>query len=42
MECLIYPITENLILTFSLVPMDGDDDWDATKAAIVASIQPVL
>ena len=40
MECLLYPVTENKILTFSFVPMDGDDDWDGTKAAIIASIQP--
>ncbi len=40
MECLVYPITENIILSFSFTPKDGDDDWDATKAAIIASIQP--
>ena len=40
MECLLYPVTENKILTFSFVPMDGDDDWDGTKAVIIASIQP--
>ena len=42
MECLIYPVSENIILSFSLLPMDGDDDWDATKAVIIASIQPAV
>ena len=40
MECVVYPITENKILSFSFAPMNGDEDWDGTKAAIIASIQP--
>ena len=39
-DSLIYPVTENVILSFNFTPLNGDDDWDATKAAIVASIQP--
>ena len=41
MECLVYPITENLILSFSFAPANGDEGWDAVKAVIVASIQPL-
>ena len=40
MECLIYPVTENIIVTFSCTPLNGDEDWDLTKGAIFASIQP--
>jgi len=42
MECLIYPLTEQMILSFSFVPMDGDEEWDATKGVIVSSIQLVV
>lgn len=41
MECLIYPVSENVILTFSCTPANGDEEWDATKGVIFTSIQPV-
>ena len=39
MECLLYPVTDNVIATFTCTPLNGDDDWDATKGVIFASIQ---
>lgn len=38
MECLLYPVTDNVIATFTCTPLNGDD-WDATKGVIFASIQ---
>ena len=40
-ESLIYPITETTILSFNCTPLNGDDDWDAMKGVILASIQAV-
>ena len=39
MECLIYPVTSNVIVTFTCTPLNGDEGWDATKGVIFASIQ---
>ena len=39
MECLVYPVTDNVIATFTCTPLNGDDDWEATKGVIFASIQ---
>lgn len=41
MESLIYPVSDHMVVSFNITPMDGDEDWDAVKAAILASIQPV-
>ena len=40
LECLIYPVTDHLIVSFNCAPMDGDDEWDAAKDVILASIHP--
>ena len=36
MECLIYPVTDNVIVTFTCNPLNGDEGWDATKGVIFA------
>ena len=33
------PITETQVLVYCFTPLNGDDDWDATKVAIVSSVQ---
>ncbi len=38
-DMLIVPVTETLILVYSFTPLNGDEGWDAVKAAIVSSIQ---
>ena len=38
-DILVVPITETQVLVYNFTPLNGDDDWDATKAVIVASIQ---
>lgn len=38
-DMLIVPITETMILVYSFTPLNGDEGWDAVKAAIVSSIQ---
>jgi len=40
LESLIYPVTENVIISFNFTPLNGDEEWDATKGVIIASIQP--
>lgn len=39
-DSLIYPVSDTVILSFNCTPLNGDEDWDATKAAIFGSIQP--
>ena len=38
-DMVIIPVTENIILVYAFTPLNGDEDWDAVKAAVVASIQ---
>ena len=38
-DILIVPITETQVLAYVFTPLNGDDDWDATKVAIVSSVQ---
>lgn len=40
MDCLIYPVAEHAILLFCFSPVSGDDDWDAMKSIICATIEP--
>ena len=40
LECLIYPVSDHMILSMNFSPMTGDDDWEAAKNIILASIQP--
>ncbi len=40
-DSLIYPVSDTVILSINFNPLRGDEGWDATKAAIIASIQPV-
>ena len=39
MECLFFPITDSIALTFSCSPLNGDEDWDIVKGAIFASVR---
>ena len=39
MECLLYPVTDSVTLTFSCSPLNGDEDWDVVKGTIFASIR---
>ncbi len=39
-ESLIYPVSDHVILSVNLMPMTGNDDWEATKKIILASILP--
>ena len=39
LETLIYPVTENIIISFNFSPMNGDEGWDAVKGVIVSSVQ---
>lgn len=41
LDCLVYPVSENVIISLNCTPLNGDGDWDSTKGAIFASIQPV-
>ena len=38
-DMLIIPVSENSVIIFAFTPLNGDEDWDAVKGAIVASIQ---
>lgn len=38
-DMLIVPITETMILVYAFTPLNGDEEWDETKGAIVSSIQ---
>lgn len=38
-ESIIYPVSDHVILSINLMPMTGDDNWEATKNNILASIQ---
>ena len=38
-ESLIYPVSDHVILSVNLMPMAGDDSWEAAKNVILASIQ---
>ncbi len=38
MECLLFPVTSDIMVTFSCTPLNGDEDWDLTKGAIFASV----
>ena len=38
-DMVIIPVTEEITVVFAFTPLNGDEDWDAAKAAIVASIQ---
>ena len=40
MECLIYPVTENVILVFSFTPLKGDEGWEVMKSVICTTIEP--
>ena len=40
-ETLMYPVTDNVVLSVNCIPLNGDEDWDAVKQAIFASIRPV-
>ena len=35
----IVPITETMVLVYNFTPLNGDDEWDEIKTAIVASVQ---
>ena len=39
MECLLYPVTDTIMVTLTCTPLNGDEDWDLTKGAIFASLQ---
>ena len=38
-DILIVPITETQVLVYNFTPLNGDDDWDETKAVMVSSVQ---
>ena len=38
-DILIVPITDTSVLVYNFMPLNGDDGWDATKVAIISSIQ---
>ena len=40
-DSLVYPVTDTMVLSFNCTPLNGDEDWDAVKAVIFSSIQPV-
>lgn len=40
LESLIYPLSDHVILSVNLMPATGDDNWEAIKNIILASIQP--
>ena len=37
---LIYPISDHLVFSVNCMPGDADEDWEATRNMILASIQP--
>ena len=39
LDIVIVPVTDTIVLTYAFTPLNGDDDWDQTKAVIVASIR---
>lgn len=39
LDIVVIPVTDTIVLSFAFTPLDGDEDWDATKATIVASIR---
>ena len=38
-DIFIVPITETQVLVYVFTPLNGDDDWDGTKVAMVSSVQ---
>ena len=38
-DMLIVPITETMILVYAFTPLNGDEEWDEVKGAIISSIQ---
>ena len=38
-DMLIIPVTDTMVLVYNFTPLNGDADWDAVKAYMVASIQ---
>ena len=38
-DMVIIPVTDTMVVVYAFTPLNGDEDWDATKAVIVASIQ---
>ena len=41
MDSLIYPVSDHVIVNLNCCPLNGDEDWDAVKAVIFASVQTV-
>ncbi len=38
-DILIVPVTDTMVLVYNCTPLNGDEDWDATKVVIISSIQ---
>jgi len=37
---LIYPVSDHIVLSVNCMPKDADENWEATRNIILASIQP--
>ena len=38
-DMVIIPVKDDITVIFAFTPLNGDEDWDATKGVIVSSIQ---
>ena len=37
---LIYPVSDHMVLSVNCMPLDADENWEATRNLILSSIQP--